>query len=436
MTGALQAQDDSPAAEKPQPDRIVAEFKNKRVELRLEMNGADRFSFWFKRSNKPRPQIHSTKPLEARSSYHYKFVRKRELNEAGDRCTLYEFEQVGRPSYDLYIWTNIKAVSESNLDHMYIDRVPYCIVQMINPAGIFPAPLNRVGAPAAEHFQAAGPIPFKKDKKYGYMDKSRKTVLIDARFDRAGRFKHGRAKVKLDGKTGFIDEAGKYIVEPRFGWSTDFGKHGEPNLALVTLDEKVGMIDRTGKMVIAPKYDSMSARFSGGVIEVRIGDRHGIVDRTGKVVIKPIYESVRPYSEGFAAVQHRGKFGFLDKTGKFAIEPQYVTAGPFVGGLAPVELDSGKWGFINPAAEMKLPAVYDRAWIFEEGLAAVAINKKIAGQEHAVLRWGFIDDTGKIVVPYRFERVSVFQDGKCYAVLDGKVGTIDKDGRFEARASR
>jgi hypothetical protein len=61
----------------------------------------------------------------------------------------------------------------------------------------------------------------------------------------------------------------------------------------------------------------------------------------------------------------------------------YDGASDFSEGLARAEVN-GKWGFIDKKGNMVIPAVYDSAWDFSKGLALVYINGK----------YGFIDKKG------------------------------------------
>ncbi|OPZ92615.1 MAG: KWG Leptospira [Firmicutes bacterium ADurb.Bin419] len=49
--------------------------------------------------------------------------------------------------------------------------------------------------------------------KYGYIDESG-NFIIDAKFDDGEEFKEGLAPVKLKEKWGFINKKGKYIWKP------------------------------------------------------------------------------------------------------------------------------------------------------------------------------------------------------------------------------
>ncbi|EQC2648382.1 WG repeat-containing protein, partial [Campylobacter coli] len=57
----------------------------------------------------------------------------------------------------------------------------------------------------------------------------------------------------LNGKWGFIDKNGEFVIKPKFDsiWSFREG------LAKVGLNGKYGLIDKSGKIVIEPKFDDI-----------------------------------------------------------------------------------------------------------------------------------------------------------------------------------
>ena len=67
---------------------------------------------------------------------------------------------------------------------------------------------------------------------------------------------------------------------------------------------------------------------------------------------------------------------------------------------------------------MVIPAKFDGAWYFREGLANVQINDK----------WGFIDKTGTVVIPAKFDSALGFYEGKAYVKLNGSWFYIDRNG--------
>ena len=87
-----------------------------------------------------------------------------------------------------------------------------------------------------------------------------------------------------------------------------------------------------------------------------------------------------------------------------------------------------KRGYYNMyTGEIAIPAQYRRAWVFEEGLAAVQKNGNI----------GFINHRGETVIDFKFPYHGnplsnfVFDDGHCVvADTTGKCGVIDKTGNW------
>ena len=59
------------------------------------------------------------------------------------------------------------------------------------------------------------------------------------------------AAAQVGEKWGYINTAGKFVVEPQFDEAHAFNEYG---LALVKNDGMTGWIDCTGKFIIAPKF--------------------------------------------------------------------------------------------------------------------------------------------------------------------------------------
>lgn len=90
-----------------------------------------------------------------------------------------------------------------------------------------------------------------------------------------------------------------------------------------------------------------------------------------------------------------GKVGFIDATGAVRIPPQYLSAGPFVGDRCEVTNEDELSGYINRAGELVIPCNFQMASSFDDGLAAVCLNRK----------WGFIDEEGQFVIAPQFDTV-------------------------------
>ena len=154
----------------------------------------------------------------------------------------------------------------------------------------------------------------------------------------------------------------------------------------------------------------------------------------------------------FQFYKENGKWGFK-KDGVVVIPAKYDYAWDFSEGLANVG-QNGKWGYIDKAGNEVIPIKYDDARYFSEGLAGVKLNRKWGyidktGKEvtprkydnverfseglamvRLNLKCGYIDKTGKKVIPIKYEWAGPFQNGKAEVKLNGKRGSIDKQGNF------
>jgi RNA polymerase sigma factor (sigma-70 family) len=158
--------------------------------------------------------------------------------------------------------------------------------------------------------------------RFGYID-SRGEIAIPPRFRHARPFSEGFAAVEVaGGRWAYIDKSGQVAVPGRFVWAYEFSE----GLARVHGEGKLGFINAKGDFVIdlTGNNDGISTDYAGdfheGLARVVVGGKTVMVDR-GRV------------SYG----QHvPGQWGYVDREGGMAIKPQFRQAGDFSGGLAPV----------------------------------------------------------------------------------------------------
>lgn len=113
------------------------------------------------------------------------------------------------------------------------------------------------------------------------------------------------------------------------------------------------------------------------------------------------------------------RYGYANRQGVLVIPLIYDAAYPFREGYAAVVKD-GKLGFIDESGAVAVPfGDYEYFGDFSEGLAAVKKDGKI----------GFIDIKGKNVIPCRYEGAGHFESGSTIARMKGKWGLIDKRGK-------
>ena len=131
----------------------------------------------------------------------------------------------------------------------------------------------------------------------------------------------------------------------------------------------------------------------------------------------------------------------------------YDEAGYFNEGIAVVK-QNDKYGYIDSKGTMVIPAVYEGANNFVNNMALVSLNGKMGcidragktvipliydyfsdfSEGLAVVRAGdrcsFIDTAGKKVFPVDFDEANGFYNGRARVTFNGKKGIIDKSGAF------
>lgn len=222
---------------------------------------------------------------------------------------------------------------------------------------------------------------------YGYKLRISGEIAIPLKYDNARDFSEGLARVKLNGKYGFIDKAGNEIIPFKYDSARVFTE----GLAAVQLNSKWGYINKMGIDVIpiSLNYNQVDCFFEGRACVTSNGKR-GYIDKTGEVIIPLKYHNANSFSEGLACVELNGKYGFIDKTGKEIIPLKYDWAGYFYDGLAWVsvgESENGKFGFIDKTGKEVIALKYDRASSFSKGKAKVKLNGE----------WFYIDKNGNRV---------------------------------------
>lgn len=144
-------------------------------------------------------------------------------------------------------------------------------------------------------------------ERWGYLNRAFR-FAIDPAYEEARDFHDGLAAVKVDGRWGFITIAGRWAVQPRFEAADDFddavgsgdfvlnggdrgrGLNDEPATgglyAKVKLNGRWGFIDRTGRWVLVPQFEEASAFFRS-LARVSRDDSFAYITERGKVVFDP-----------------------------------------------------------------------------------------------------------------------------------------------------
>lgn len=203
-------------------------------------------------------------------------------------------------------------------------------------------------------------------------------------YDDMSIFKEKLARVKRNGKYGFINKKGEEVIPLEYDSTGVFNS----GIAVVFKGRKAGAINNKNETVIPFEYDQLGA-FVDGLAFYGVKNMVGIIDKTGKKITEPIFAKMGAFSEGLVSFVKDKKVGFVNTKGEEIIAPTYDNANSFSENLAPVSMN-GKVGYIDQKGNLVVPFIYDNAWDFKDGYALVSEGEK----------YFLIDKKGKVVKSY------------------------------------
>lgn len=216
--------------------------------------------------------------------------------------------------------------------------------------------------------------------------------------------KHGATDIKL--MTLPLTAALEWMDSARFERALGRTAAGAGGAAALARDirrklraERWGYIDEAGKFIIPRRFDKAEA-FDAGQALVRVGRIWQLVDRRGRTVSQPRTGEPRYQEVRLQPAERDGKWGYADKTGTFVIPASFDAAQPFHEGLAAV-LRDGSWGYIDERGGYAITPRYSAVRHFSQGRAAVRTD----------LLWGYADRTGRFVISPRFLEAGDFSEG-------------------------
>ncbi len=243
---------------------------------------------------------------------------------------------------------------ESRGRYGYIDRTGKLVIP---PKFEKPGPLDQasdgqlVFSDGLALFAAEGGSP------WGYMDAAG-AVVVEPRFDSASAFAGGYAAVRGGQESYFIDKTGRRAFPSQdYAAAGPFSEGLAPVSVTDTDGTRYGFIDTAGRMVIEPQF-GLVGQFSEGLAMFGLGGRsaedalYGFINTSGEPVIPPKFDylyyfgssgmsdEARAFSEGLALVtfDHGESWAYIDKNGEITIKPRdSVLPAPFRNGLALLE---------------------------------------------------------------------------------------------------
>ena len=183
---------------------------------------------------------------------------------------------------------------------------------------------------------------FKSGKKWGYVN-SEGIIIIKPKFEIAGLFSEGNARVNINQKWGYIDNQGNLIIHYIYDTASDFIN----NKAVVSINKQLKLIDKQNNIIlnfesnigeIIPSYDDLWPAYD---LEQKKFGFYSISKK--KWIINAEYDLVNEFSEGLAVVMKmegdKYKAGAINKKGNVIIPLKYDGVGSCKNGILPVSID-------------------------------------------------------------------------------------------------
>lgn len=206
-------------------------------------------------------------------------------------------------------------------------------------------------------------------------------------------------------------------------------------LAPAKQNGKWGFIDQNGNWVIENKYENVVS-FSEGIAGVSNNNGFGYIDKDENIIINFSKNYFgQPFHEDFSIIQHNNKHGYINKLGQVIVPTYLDEAFNFSGGIAKIrEIGSHKYKFINTKGNeiFNSKEVIDIYSFSDEGLALICkYTQKILGNYYNA-QYGFINKDFEEVIPAKYTNAYSFHEGfaSVQKVKDGKYGVIDKNGKL------
>lgn len=242
--------------------------------------------------------------------------------------------------------------------------------------------------------------------KYGYCDSLRTKVIINCQFDSAYSFNNGLARIIKDGKTGYMDIAGKLVIPAIYEDGEDFSD----GFAFVKKGGLRFYINKTGVNQFKKNFPLPAFREMKGLSE----GAQKIYDQQ----IKGMIMECRFY-DGMAKVYDTAnkKIGFIDTKGTIAVPQKYISASRFSEGIAFVKETPTS---TNMAINKKGQTVFEldnNARPMPEGFLngfAIVMTKPLPENSGY---YNYIDKTGKLLLSEPVKEAKAFENN--YAVIKG-----------------
>lgn len=167
------------------------------------------------------------------------------------------------------------------------------------------------------------------------------------------------AAMAVNGKYGYLNASGAWVVEPVLEYAFPFSQ----GLSHFCDDGLWGYRNLSGQIAIEAQFMRVEP-FRQGLAAVQVGrNQWRYIDGSGKFAFDASFGNACSFSVvGLAAARgNASKYGYIDRTGAWAIAPRFALPYAFApAGVAPATQSKNKYGLINQQGEWILEPSYEQ----------------------------------------------------------------------------
>jgi len=249
--------------------------------------------------------------------------------------------------------------------------------------------------------------------------------LVEPKFEQVGALNDGLARVTLNGKVGYVDRTGSFVIEPAFDEASPF--RSDLGRASAKRDGVVGVIDKTGAWIFQTSYEQvqLAVAFSTNNPTVfgwhfKQSEKWGLLNLDGHIVLDAEFDQpVRHCADGRLQAYKKKEWLYFGADG----DPLQPSDGRLIDagcGVPPFTLKIGdKFGLVDSSSNPLTPVQFDAVTFAGPGIKNVKIDGK----------WGRIGSDGRWLLEPKYDYLSGGTD-IFVASIDGKRGFMRSDGTW------
>jgi hypothetical protein len=151
----------------------------------------------------------------------------------------------------------------------------------------------------------------KKNGKFGFINKRGGLTIANQYLQVGDAVKEERAAVLIKGKWALVDSWEKMLAQPYYD---HIGLY-QDSVAVAQKNGKYLLLDYNGKELCSNKFEAIS-KFNSYAYIVKQGGKFGVMLKNGNEVVFTKYDKILDIKNNFIVIGDFGKTGLLDQTGK------------------------------------------------------------------------------------------------------------------------